>query len=356
MNSFSFAQRIEGSPAPQPASAHASTAVSSRRSPWEGITPGLAFFLGSFALVNVLGAFVLPTFDANIWWIDLQPVTHRAEGPFFALLGGALIAYGLRPSPGKIRRIVTIGLVGVALLAATINVVVFYKLLIEGELAGAFPIPFSLFIAMVLTSILAPLLRRRMIPRPRWGLFTATVACCAVLFPLMQVFCFGRTDYRRPADVIVVLGAKAYADGTPSTPLADRVRTAVELYHAGLAPRIIFSGGPGDGAIHETESMRGMAMSLGVPGGAIILDKNGVNTQATVDNTTSMLERIGARRAMVVSHFYHLPRIKMTYQREGWNVFTVPAQESSHWSAMLYNMGREIAGLWVYYISALWRG
>lgn len=360
MNSFSFAQRLDRSsasePASEPASQLASTSASFRRSPWEGITPGLAFFLGSFALINILGTIVLPTFDANIWWIDLRPVTQYAEAPFFALLGGALIAYGIRPWPGTIRRIVTVGLVGLALLAAILNTVIFYGILINGELAGAFPIPFSLFIASVLTLILAALLRRRVVtPRPRWGFFVATVAGCAILFPLMQVFCFGKTDYRRPADAIVVLGAKAFADGTPSRPLADRVRTAVELYRQGLAPRLIFSGGPGDGAIHETESMRGMAMNLGVPGGAIVLDKHGLNTQATVDNTTLMLERIGARRVLVVSHFYHLPRIKMTYQREGWNVFTVPARETSQWTAMLYNMGREIAGLWVYYIGALWR-
>lgn len=363
MNTLAFADRLDPSSAQKPsapevAPAHAATAIAEgERSPWEGIIPGLAFFLGAFALINVLGAFVLPTFDANIWWIDLRPVTRYAETPFFALLGGALIAYGIRPMPGNLRRIGTIALVAVALLAAILNTVVFYTLLFGGELAGALPIPFSLFITLILLVILTALARpRARAPRPRWGLFAATVAGCVMLFPVMQMFCFGRTDYRRPADAIVVLGAKAFADGTPSRPLADRVRTAVELYHQGLAPRMIFSGGPGDGAIHETESMRRLAMSLGVPGGAIILDRNGVNTQATVDNTAQMLHRIGARRTIVVSHFYHLPRIKMTYQREGWNVFTVPTEESSHWSAMLYNMGREIAGLWVYYISALWRG
>jgi hypothetical protein len=32
----------------------------------------------------------------------------------------------------------------------------------------------------------------------------------ALVFPLAQIATFGMTDYRRPADVIVVLGAKAF--------------------------------------------------------------------------------------------------------------------------------------------------
>ena len=179
-----------------------------------------------------------------------------------------------------------------------------------------------------------------------------SVAAALVLFPLMQMFCFGGTDYRRPAEAVVVLGAKAYADGTPSIPLADRVRTACGLYHAGLAPRLIFSGGPGDGAITEPEAMRRMAMGLGVPDEAIILDERGVSTQATIDNTIPILRRIGARRVMAVSNFYHLPRIKMAYQRRGWNVYTVPAEESYTLRALPFYMLREVAGLWGYWGNA----
>jgi uncharacterized SAM-binding protein YcdF (DUF218 family) len=347
---------IQDPAVPTPPAATVAVARRAGRAASDGIVPGLAFFLGTFALVNVLGALIVPTFDANIWWIDITPVTRYAQAPLFALLGIALIAHGVRPASGGARRIATAALVALALVAAVFNVVGFYTLLANGELAGAFPLPFSLFIASVLAAILAALTSSRTPARtPRRGIFAATVAGCVLLFPVFQMFCFGRTDYRRAADAIVVLGAKAFADGTPSLPLAERVRTAAELYRAGLAPRLIFSGGPGDGAFHETEAMRMMAMRLGVPAAAIMLDKGGVNTQATVDDTAPMLRAIGARRVMVVSHFYHLPRIKMAYQREGLNVFTVPAQETYGLLPTTYNMAREIGGLWVYYVSALWR-
>jgi len=55
----------------------------------------------------------------------------------------------------------------------------------------------------------------------------------------------------------------------------------------------------------------------------------------------------------VVSHFYHLPRIKLAYQRDGWDVFTVPAKETYLLRQMPYNMAREIAALWLYYLRPL---
>ena len=56
---------------------------------------------------------------------------------------------------------------------------------------------------------------------------------------------------------------------------------------------------------------------------------------------------------LVVSHFYHFPRIKLAYQRDGWEVYTVPARESYLLRQTPYNMAREVAALWVYYCRPL---
>jgi len=167
------------------------------------------------------------------------------------------------------------------------------------------------------------------------------------------MFCFGKTDYRRPADVVVVLGARVYADGHPSDALADRVRTACQLYRSGLVKKLLFSGGPGEGAIHETEGMKRMALQLGVKPRDILVDEGGLNTQATVKDTEAICSRLHFSRILVVSHFYHLPRIKLAYQRDGWEVFTVPAKESYLLRQMPYNIAREVAALWVYYLRPL---
>jgi hypothetical protein len=59
------------------------------------------------------------------------------------------------------------------------------------------------------------------------------------------------------------------------------------------------------------------------------------------------------RRSHPGGESYHLPRIKLAYQRDGWEVFTVPAKESYLLRQMPYNMAREVAALWVYYLRPL---
>jgi len=63
-----------------------------------------------------------------------------------------------------------------------------------------------------------------------------------------------------------------------------------------------------------------------------------------------MFEQMASGRILVVSHFYHLPRIKMTYQRHHREVYTVPARETYTLTARPKFILREIAALWVYYL------
>src|SRR5262245_19303781 len=65
---------------------------------------------------------------------------------------------------------------------------------------------------------------------------TAAAFACAIC-------AFGRVDRAVPADVIVVLGARAYADGQPSDALRHRVETAAALYHRGFGRKLLLSGG-----------------------------------------------------------------------------------------------------------------
>jgi uncharacterized SAM-binding protein YcdF (DUF218 family) len=171
---------------------------------------------------------------------------------------------------------------------------------------------------------------------------------CAVIFPVAQMICFGLTDYRRPADAIVVFGAGISPDGTPSLALCDRVRTGCLLYKQGLAPVLIFSGGR-EQPIDEPTMMKRLAVEMGVPAKAILLDPDGLNTDATVNNCRRLLPAMGAGRILAVSHFYHLPRVKMAFARAGIDVYTVPAEQTRILRALPYYMAREVAALWAYY-------
>jgi vancomycin permeability regulator SanA len=316
---------------------------------------GIALFVGAFSLLNAVGELVSPGFDANIWWIDLRPMPHALTRALLAIAGVLLAWHGLGTTSPRWRRWATGGVLVPLLVGTLYNALNYYRLFGDGRFQSSFPLPFSLLVAGGLGWILIGLLRRKKVVR-RGRAMTASVAVaglCALLMPLAQMACFGNTDYRQRADAVVVFGARAYADGTPSQALADRVRGGVELYQQGLAPKLIFSGGPGDGAIDEPEAMRRMAVSMGVRDEDILLDPKGVNSQATVDNTLRMFKRIGARRVLAVSHFYHLPRVKMAYQRAGFDVYTVPARQAYVLRSMPKLIVREVAALWMYYVYPL---
>jgi vancomycin permeability regulator SanA len=297
------------------------------------VSRGLAIFLGAFTLLNVIGDLGFRGSDANIWWIDFAPLPNWLRQVMLVLLAAVLLA--------GVRRIEAKALIAVALLFAAANAIRYSVLISRGAIHSSVPIPLSLLIVAALGVILLP-----QHGAPTLRATVATVIIAGILFPLAQISLFGATDYRRPADVIVVFGARAYADGTPSGALADRVRTACDLYDAGLAPRLLFSGGPGEGAIDEPETMARYAKSLGVPESAILLDPQGINTESTVRNTVGLP---GKPRILAVSHFYHLPRIKMTFQRYGVNVFTVPSENTVHRS-MPINLVREDIAFWAYYL------
>ena len=328
------------------------------------VVRGVAFVLGGFALLNLAGGCIRPGFDANIWWIDLRWLGRW--GALLVILAGSasMLSFAVLPELrlrcGAWARLP----VAILLFFAIVNSAGFYVLLTRGILRSSTPAPLSLAVAAALWLILRAMRAGERVAtatrcsRPDKGrhrmirpvILCAAAAAVLVVASLGQMYCFGRTDYRRGADAIVVFGAGVYSDGTVSDALADRMRTAIDLHGRGYADKLILSGGPGQGDVHETTAMREMAIRNGVPPGDIILDPSGVNTSATVSGTSKILDAIGARRVLAVSHYYHLPRIKLAYQRRGWEVYTVPAAESYTLRAMPYYIAREVVAMLVYYL------
>lgn len=316
------------------------------------IARGLALFISFFALLNVLGDQLTPGFDANLWWIDLRALNHSFADTALIVFSVGMAAWAIFPSSRWSR---AAALAGIALPTAAVicNIVVFFRLIAAGRIHAGMPVPLSALVLITLATIVWAVAQNR--PRAahpsNWSWIGATIIACAIAFPLAQMYCFGKTDYRQQADVAVVFGARAYGDGTPSQALADRVRTACDLYRDGLVPKLIFSGG--DGAIDEPLAMKRFAISLGVRPNDILLDHQGLNTADTIANTARMFHDIGAHRILAVSHAYHLPRVKMAYQRTGLEVYTVPAHETRTLSAMPKLMAREVAAMWAYYLGPL---
>ena len=310
---------------------------------------GVGLFLGCFALLGLLAKQRVAGFDPNLWWIDLRALPTWCADLVVGALAVLLLAWSVCRRVSATVRVALLGLLTFFMAVAFVNATVYWVLLAQGRIQSSVPIPLSLIFGAGL--LFLALHVKRVVVCDLLLLRFAACAACALAFPLLQVLGFGKTDYRRDAEVAVVFGARAYADGRPSDALADRVRTACELYQQGLVHQLIFSGGPGDGAIHETESMRRMAVRLGVPDSAIVRDEAGLNTSATLRNTRDLL---AARPAIAVSEFYHLPRIKLAAAGAGIDLITVPARPA-HWSRQLpvSNMLREIPAFWLYYARAL---
>ena len=298
-------------------------------------------------VANLVGDLRFARANTNVWWLDLWPVPLPLERVLFFLLAAVLITYASSPRAAHRTRRAGSALLWLASAAAIVSAIRFYVALARREIHTSFPVPLSLIVAVVLIAAAVSYGKEH---RDRPLTIAAAAIAAAAVFPLLQVCFFGITDYRRPAEAIVVFGARANADGTASDALADRVRTASALYRAGLAPRVIMSGGPGVGRATEPQVMRALAQQLGVPATAIVEDSAGVNTEATVRNTAKLLS--ASPRVLVVSHFYHLPRIKITYEHYGIEAFTVPSEDTVPFS-MPFNLLRESAAFWWYYVRHL---
>lgn len=107
------------------------------------------------------------------------------------------------------------------------------------------------------------------------------------------------------ADAVIVLGARVYADGSVSPMLADRLDTALALYRARKAPRILVSGDHGTESYDEVNAMRRYLEGHGVPAEHIFMDHAGFTTYDTLYRARDVF---GVRRAVVVTQRFHLSR------------------------------------------------
>jgi vancomycin permeability regulator SanA len=317
---------------------------------------GGTIVLGGFVLIGLLGELRGRTTDVGRWWIDLRdlpdPVRLMLVGAFAALV----LAWAIRPGTGPRRRAVTAVLCALLCLFAIRDVVRFYQATAGGLVHAAVPVP--LFVALALGGLVVVVVRQPAVAdhgRAR-GVVAVVLACVAwgIAFPLAQMWFFGTTDYRRPADAAVVFGARVYASGSPSPLLADRIPTGIDLYRSGLVSVLVMSGGDGVDGFNEARVMRDVAIRAGVDPAAIVVDPAGDSTEATVANTVVILSsRNGGSlpaRIIAVSQAYHLPRVQLSFATAGIDVLTVPAADPEPIGEMPVLVAREVPAFWVYFL------
>lgn len=175
-----------------------------------------------------------------------------------------------------------------------------------------------------------------------------TFLAAVVVLTAVYIVYDGISDTGGPADCAVVLGAAVRADGEPSPVLRERLDTALKLYRAGKVPVIIVSGADpvkGEG-YSESESMARYLSSHEVPKKAIILDHDGVNTDATARDLARIMDEHHFKTVTIVTSYYHITRTKMALKRERISSF-FQAHAGTVRKEDFFNVGREV--LDVYY-------
>lgn len=162
----------------------------------------------------------------------------------------------------------------------------------------------------------------RIRPRYRWLVAVVLLALpLLVAGPWMYLRLATAGDVHGPgdlpghADAALVLGAKVGDDGQPSPFLRERVETAVGLYEAGVVDTLVMTGAahPGRG-YDEPGTMRDLAIALGVPDEAIVLDREGWDTFDSCANARSALD---LESVVVVTQEFHVARATWLCQRAG---------------------------------------
>ena len=127
------------------------------------------------------------------------------------------------------------------------------------------------------------------------------------------------------ADAIVVLGCRIAPSGRPGPAALRRASAAARAYHRGVAGRVVVSGGRRWGAQIEARAMGRILVDAGVPASAIVEELWSLSTAENAVFSAAVLERLGARRAAVVTCPWHMARALANFRAAGVEALPLPA-------------------------------
>lgn len=129
----------------------------------------------------------------------------------------------------------------------------------------------------------------------------------------------------RPADVIVVLGSGVYPDSTLSAESLQRAVYGLRLFRRGLAPRIVFTGGPErPNRLSSAQLMARLAIDLGTDARSVLVENTSTSTYENARNTHAILIHHGWRTAVLVTSAPHIFRAVQVFRKQGIEVYPAP--------------------------------
>jgi uncharacterized SAM-binding protein YcdF (DUF218 family) len=157
----------------------------------------------------------------------------------------------------------------------------------------------------------------------------------------MAVF-FGIGFYLSPQSPLAKADAVVAISGGETD---ARTREAVDLYRAGWAGHIIFSGAAADSSgPSNARAMASAAEAAGVPASDIQLDEASANTEQNAADVATIIKGHNYRSIILVTSPYHQRRAYIVFRRALGQHFTIlnhssydQAWRRSHWWATPYS-------------------
>ncbi|WP_327711237.1 YdcF family protein [Streptomyces sp. NBC_00464] len=187
---------------------------------------------------------------------------------------------------------------------------------------------------------------RPRLPRTRRGRRLAVqglmVGCVLALAPATWMHTVADARVRTAADVpaqqvAVVFGAGLW-DGKPSPYLANRLRTAAELYRDKKVKVVLVTGDNSRVEYDEPDAMRTFLVAHGVPDSRIVSDFAGFDTW---DSCVRARKIFGVERAVLVSQGFHIRRAIALCRAAGIDAYGVGV-DAVHDATWYYGGTREV--------------
>ncbi len=132
------------------------------------------------------------------------------------------------------------------------------------------------------------------------------------------------SDPPESSDAIVVFAGGVGESGKAGQGYEERVEYATELYKKGFSRHLVFSSGF-KYFIKEADIMKALAISLGIPEDAIILEDNAVNTYENVVYAKRILDEKGWRKIILISSPYHMYRVSLVFKKNASDIKVIYA-------------------------------
>lgn len=149
----------------------------------------------------------------------------------------------------------------------------------------------------------------------------------------------GNTADLPRAPAVLVLGAAVYRGGQMSDVFLDRAQTALEVYRAGKASKILVSGDHRAGNYDEVDTARKFFIRNGVPGQDLFVDYAGFDTFASIYRAKKIF---GVESLIVSTQEFHLPRALFIARSLGIDAVGIKADRQEY-DLGFYNVVRENA-------------